>query len=144
MSATTDALGTAVDAENAAIFAYGVTTAFVSSGRRQTVAENIAAHRALRDALDEAIRAGGGTPPEAATGYTLPTQVTDGVSAARAALTAEDDCAEAYRQVLERAETPEARRLGVDGLTGSASRAAAWRMVLQQRPATVAFPGAPG
>lgn len=143
MSATTDVLGTAVDAENAAIFTYGVLTAFVSPARRQTVAEDIAAHRSRRDALVDAIRTAGANPPEPATGYTLPVRVTDGVTAARAALAAEIDCAEADREILERAETADARRLGVDGLTESALRASRWRAALQERPATVAFPGAP-
>ncbi|MGV9824675.1 ferritin-like domain-containing protein [Gordonia sp. NPDC003429] len=143
MSATTDALVDAADAENAAIFTYGVMTAFVSAARRVTVADYTAEHRAARDAVDAAITAAGGTPPEAAAGYTLAAPITDSVSAVRAGLSAENDCAVAYRVVLEQADSEAARRLGVDGLIASALRAARWRVVLRESPATVAFPGKP-
>ncbi len=143
MTATTDALAAATQAENAAIFTYGVTTAFVSATRRTTVADYTAAHRAARDALNAAILAGGATPPDMASGYTLPVQVTDPTSAARAALAAENDCATAYRSALERADSESARRLAVDQLTDCAQRAATWRAALGERPVTVAFPGQP-
>lgn len=138
---TTEALTKAADTENAAIFTYGVITAFVAAARRTTVAEYVAAHRSARDAVDAAITSRGGNPPPAAAGYTLPLEVTDSVSAVRAALAAEVDCTTAYRSLLEQADDEQARRLGIDGLTASALRAANWRVVLGQRPATVAFPG---
>ncbi|MFT4044567.1 MAG: ferritin-like domain-containing protein [Gordonia sp. (in: high G+C Gram-positive bacteria)] len=141
MSATTDALSAAVDAENAAVFTYGVMTAFVSAARRTTVAEYIAAHRTARDVVSAALTATGATAPVAAAGYTLPVAVTGSVSAVRAGIAAEDDCARAYRVVLEQADTQSARRIAVDGLTACAERAARWRAVLRQSPITVAFPG---
>ncbi|MFW0784724.1 ferritin-like domain-containing protein [Gordonia sp. CPCC 206044] len=141
MSATTDALSTAVDAENAAIFAYGVSTAFVTAIQRDTVADHIAAHRASRDAAVDAITAAGAQAPDAAAGYTLPVTVDNQSSAIRALLAAEVDCTVAYRAVLEQATDATARRLGVDGLTDSAVRAAGWRVYLRESPATVAFPG---
>ena len=48
MTAPTDALAAAVDAEDAAIFTYGVSTAYVSTARRSMVAEYVAAHRVRR------------------------------------------------------------------------------------------------
>lgn len=141
MSATTDALGKAVDAENAAIFTYGVITAFVSGSRRAAVSRDVAAHRARRDALAEAIRSSGAKAPEAAAGYTLPVAVADSGSAARAALAAESDCEAAFRALLEKAGSADARRLGVDGLTETALRAARWRVELRVLPTTEAFPG---
>ena len=64
-------------------------------------------------------------------------------SAARAALVAEEDCATAYRALLEQADDETGRRIGVDGLSESALRAARWRVVLQESPVTLAFPGSP-
>ncbi|GAB88810.1 ferritin-like domain-containing protein [Gordonia rhizosphera] len=143
MTETTDALSAAVDAENAAIFTYGVVTAFVSATRRDTVATFSAAHRAARDTLSQALIAAQAPVPEAAAGYTLPVAVKDPVSAVRALLAAEVDCTEAYRALLERADDAPARRLGLDGLTDSAVRAARLRAILRMSPVTLAFPGSP-
>ncbi|WP_168698601.1 ferritin-like domain-containing protein [Gordonia paraffinivorans] len=138
-----DPLVAAAEAENAAVFTYGVITAFVAAARRRLVADFEAEHRARRDEIDRAITAAGGTPPVAAAGYTLPIDVTGPESAARAALVAEEDCATAYRALLEQADDETRRRIGVDGLSESALRAARWRVVLQESPVTVAFPGSP-
>ncbi|AZZ81960.1 MULTISPECIES: ferritin-like domain-containing protein [Gordonia] len=140
---TGDPLVVAADAENAAIFTYGVITAFVAAARRRMVGDYAAEHRARRDEIDRAITAAGGTPPLAAAGYTLPVEVTDPETAARAALAAEVDCTTAYRALLEQADDEPGRRIGVDGLSDSAVRAATWRALLQETPVTVAFPGSP-
>ncbi|MFE0747444.1 ferritin-like domain-containing protein [Gordonia sp. NPDC058843] len=138
-----DPLVVAAGVENAAVFTYGVITAFVAASRRRTVADYAAAHRARRDEIERAIEAAGNTPPPAAAGYTLPVEVTDPATAARAALSAEIDCTNAYRALLEQAGDETGRRIGVDGLSESAVRAARWRVVLQESPVTVAFPGSP-
>ncbi|ANY23270.1 MULTISPECIES: ferritin-like domain-containing protein [Gordonia] len=138
-----DPLAVAAEAENAAVFTYGVITAFVAASRRRTVADYADAHRARRDEIERAIEAAGNTPPPAAAGYTLPVEVTDPTTAARAALAAEIDCTVAYRALLEQADDETGRRIGVDGLTESSVRAARWRVVLQESPVTVAFPGSP-
>ena len=77
MADTGDPLAVAADAENAAIFTYGVITAFVAAARRRMVGDYAAEHRARRDEIDRAITAAGGTPPLAAAGYMLPVEVTD-------------------------------------------------------------------
>lgn len=141
MSAATDALATAVDAENAAIFAYGVAVAYAANTRRGVVEEYTAAHRARRDEFARLITAAGATAPVAAVGYVLPVAVTDPVTAVRAMLTAEEDCARAHRVLLEKADTEAVRRAGVDALSEAAVRAARWRLVLQVSPSTVALPG---
>ncbi|MFW0796302.1 ferritin-like domain-containing protein [Gordonia sp. CPCC 205515] len=141
MSATTDALAKAVEVEDATIFAYGVSTAFVSAARRMTVAEYVAAHRVRRESLVAALTAAQAEVPEAAAGYTLPVAVTNAVTAVQALLAAEVDCTVAYRSLIEQADSGENRRLGLDGLTESTVRAANWRVVLRESPATVAFPG---
>ncbi|MEE3850620.1 ferritin-like domain-containing protein [Gordonia sp. LSe1-13] len=144
MTATTDALSIAVDTENAAIFTYGVSTAFVSAARRPTVAEYVAAHRVQRDALVDALNSADATVPEAAAGYTLPVEIDDSVTAVRALLSAEVDCTVAYRALIEQGDTPEIRRMALDGLTAASVRAANWRVALRDSPVTVAFPGSTG
>lgn len=141
MTETTDALAVAVNAENAAIFTYGVVAAYAAPSRAQTIAEYTAEHRSRRDESATALAAAKVDVPAAAPGYNLSAPVTDPVSALRAALIAEEDCAVAYRALMEQADDVPVRRLGLDGLTESATRAANWRLVLRISPATVALPG---
>lgn len=141
MSDTTDALGVAVDAENAAVYTYGVLTAFTVGERRTTVATDIAEHRARRDELNTTLVAAGGSARDTAAGYVLPVDVTNSTSATRAALAAELDCAQAYRALAERADVDRIRRLAVDGLTDCALRSAYWRAAAGITPVTTALPG---
>ncbi|WP_020107337.1 ferritin-like domain-containing protein [Nocardia sp. 348MFTsu5.1] len=141
MTTTTDAIAVALDAENAAIFTYGVVAAHAASVRDQMISEYTAEHRAQRTELEAALTVAQAAVPAAAAGYNLPVPVTDPVSALTVALAVEEDCAIAYRSVIEQAADPEGRRLGLRGLTASAVRAAQWRVVLRISPATVALPG---
>ena len=141
MTATIDALGEAVDAEHGAVYTYGVLTAFTTGERRTAVATYIAEHRARRDELNEALIGAGAPARSTAPGYILPVDVTNSATAARAALDAEQDTAQAYRSLAERADTPQIRRLAVDGLTESALRAAFWREASGIKPVTTALPG---
>src|SRR5690606_23027740 len=104
MSNDLDALGAAVDAENAAIFTYGVTTAFIGRAERPAVAEFIAEHRIRRTELNDDLVAAGGKARTPATGYQLPVEVKDPQTSATVLLDAEEDCARAYRAMLEQVE----------------------------------------
>lgn len=137
-----DALSTAADAENTAIFVYGLATAFATDDDRAAVGTYIAAHRVRRDALNNALVTAGSNERVPAAGYTLPFDVTDGATAGKAILQAENTCAQAYRALVEQASDTAARRLGVDGLTDSALRIAHWRASQGVSPTTVPFPGA--
>ncbi|ALG84560.1 ferritin-like domain-containing protein [Gordonia phthalatica] len=137
----TTALNDAADAENTAVFTYGVITAFTERDVRTTVAENIAAHRVRRDQLNEKLLAAGESERTPAAGYTLPVDVTDQDTAAKAATAAERDCETAYRALLEQADDSSVRRIALDGLTDCALRASYWRGVAGVTPLTVAFPG---
>lgn len=137
----TTALTAAADAENTAVFTYGVITAFTEHTVRATVAEDIAAHRVRRDQLNEKLLAGGEAERTPASGYTLPVEVTDQDTAAEVALAAERDCETAYRALIEQAEDTSVRRIAVDALTDCALRASYWRGVAGVKPLTVAFPG---
>ncbi|MGB3770268.1 MAG: DUF4439 domain-containing protein, partial [Rhodococcus sp. (in: high G+C Gram-positive bacteria)] len=81
--------------------------------------------------------------PQPAAGYTVPFPVTDPVAAARLAARVEEDCATAWRSVIERAESGFTRDTAIVALTESARRDASWRAILGIFPSTVPFPGAP-
>jgi hypothetical protein len=53
----------------------------------------------------------------------------------------EDDCAVAWRAVIEQATSEQDRAFAVAALTQAAVAAARWRQLLGIRPVTVAFPG---
>ncbi|KQR98823.1 hypothetical protein ASG12_10710 [Williamsia sp. Leaf354] len=141
MSEATDALAAAVEAENAAVFVYGVAVAYAAASRRDTIADFTAEHRSRRDELERLMLAAKVTAPLPAAGYVPPVSITDPVTAIQAVLAAEQDCARAYRALLERADDRSQRQAGVDALSDSARRAANWRLVLRISPATVASPG---
>lgn len=135
------ALNAAADAENTAVFTYGLLTAFTTGEVRRTVAQDIVDHRVRRDELNEILLADGQPERTPAAGYRLPIEVTDQGTAAQAAMAAEIDCEKAYRALLEQATDGAVRRTGVDGLTACALRSSYWRGIAGVSPRTVAFPG---
>lgn len=132
---------TAIEAENAAIFAYGIVAAFSNPARVNEVATHMATHRARRNALTDIAVEAGLTPPIAAAGYKIPFAVTDAVTAAQLAAQIESDTAAAYRALIEQADSEELRTFGIEGLTDAAIREAGWNLALGSTPATAAFPG---
>lgn len=141
MTPDQQALADALEAEYAAVYAYGVVLAYAADERYGIVAEHSAAHRARRDATVDTLTAAGVTPPAPRAAYTAPFPVTDPVAAARLAVAVETDSAVAWRAVVERAKTPEIRTTGVEALTEATLRLAAWRGILGDQPPTVPFPG---
>ncbi len=133
----------ALDAEYAAVFAYGVVAAFSNSSRAELVASNTAAHRARRDATIDALQAASVAVPEPAAAYAVPFPVTDAVSAARLAVQAETDTSVAWRSLIERSQSGATREMGVQALTESAVRLATWQQILGVTPSSTAFPGQP-
>lgn len=137
------ALLDALDAEYAAVYAYGLVAAYASPERGKLIAEHTAAHRARRDATIDALTAEGADAPPPEPAYTVPAPVTDPISAAQLAATVESDTAVAWCSVVERADTDTARRMGVEALTESAVRLAVWQAILGVSPSTTPFPGRP-
>ncbi|MBZ4324613.1 DUF4439 domain-containing protein, partial [Streptomyces huiliensis] len=68
---------TALAAEHAAVYGYGVVGARAAEERAQEAREAYEAHRARRDAMRRAVRALGGTPAAADAAYALPFPVPD-------------------------------------------------------------------
>lgn len=137
------ALVDALNAEYAAVFAYGVVGAFSNPARADLVATYAASHRARRDATIDALKAASVTAPQPATAYTTPFPVTDPITAAQLAAQAEEDTTVAWRSVVERSNSGPTRETGITALTEAALRLANWREILGVVPSTVAFPGRP-
>ncbi|HPY23529.1 MAG: hypothetical protein QG655_1585 [Actinomycetota bacterium] len=135
------ALYDAVGAEHAAIYGYGVVSAYSLPTRNELISEAMAQHRERRESLVAMLAARDIPAPLPAAGYQLPMPVGSPPEAARLAVRIEDDCAVAWRAVLEQSESDEDRRVALTALTQCAVLAARWRRVIGAWPVTRAFPG---
>lgn len=139
----TVALQDALATEHAAVWAYGLISAFVPPELTDQVDEAATAHRARRDATERMLSDTGVEPVPAAPAYRTPSPVTDLAGALVLAVTAEDDTAAAWRSVIERDAQPGLRTTALDALVGAAVRASRWRAAAGVPVRTVPFPGAP-
>ncbi|BCL16284.1 ferritin-like domain-containing protein [Micromonospora sagamiensis] len=137
-----EALGAALTAEYAAIFAYGPIGVRLTDAARRAAREAEAAHRRRRDDLVLRLSTGGGTVPADRAGYALPYPVTDRASALRLAVEVEERTAAYWRAALA-ATTGAERTRALAALTDCALRATRWRRTAGVTPSTVPFPGRP-
>jgi hypothetical protein len=137
--ATQDALG----AEHAALWVYGLVSAFLPADYEDALREGSNAHRARRDATELLLSGAGQSPRSAEPAYVLPQEVTDEAAALAVLVVAEADVTVAWRAVLERTDDKTLRAAGLAGLTDAAVRAARWRGAAGQTPRTPPLPGAP-
>ncbi len=135
------ALFDAVATEHAAIYGYGIVSAHSAPDDNDLVSQALAQHRERREAAIKMLTDGSAKAPLPAIGYQLPFVVANAVDAAKLAVRMENDCATAWRAVIEQARTDQDRTFGVTALTESAVLAARWNQVLGVWPVTVAFPG---
>jgi Domain of unknown function (DUF4439) len=135
------ALFDAVAAEHGVIYGYGLVSAHATPDLNDLVSGALAGHRARREKAIARLAARNVPAPVPAVGYRLPFDVDVPTDAAKLAVRMEEDCAVAWRAVLERAKTGEDRELAVTALKQCAVTAARWRQVLGVVPSTVAFPG---
>ncbi|MEU3270645.1 ferritin-like domain-containing protein [Saccharomonospora sp. NPDC006951] len=136
-----DALQRALAAEHAAVWVYGLVSAFLPADFGRGIDAGAAAHRDRRDACERVLAATGTAPVPAETAYLAPEEVTDEASAVALVITAEQDAAAAWHGVLERTDDAGLRTLACDSLIGSATRGTSWRMEAGRQPAAVALPG---
>ncbi|GAA4447917.1 ferritin-like domain-containing protein [Phytohabitans houttuyneae] len=137
---SSEALATALDAEHAAIFAYGPIGVRLDTASAADARQAEATHRARRDALVLRLTALGTTPPPAAPSYTLPYPVTDRAAALKLATEIEERTAAVWRAALPET-TEDDRASALAALTDCAVRATRWRRRAGISPATVPFPG---
>ena len=131
---TIRALQTALTAEHAAIYGYGVAGAYLTGSTQATATNDWVAHQVARDHLEAVLRSLGAQPIPAAVAYQLPAPVRNAGQAVALALVLEDRIATAYLGLVALSNVS-IRDFGAQQLQASALRAAAWR------GGTVAFPG---
>jgi len=133
------ALQSALAAEQAASYGYGIVGAILPQGSAQQAAASTdwVAHMRARDQLTALITARGATPVPAAVAYKLPRPVRTAAEARALATTLEDGVAQAYLALVGLPEKS-LRRFGAEQVRAAALRAQAWRGSVQ------AFPGLPG
>ncbi len=135
------ALYDAIAAEHAAIYGYGMVSAHSLPIRNYLVSTTLAEHRRRREQAVSLLTERSVSAPLPAIGYQLPMEVKSPTEAARLAVQMENDCAVAWRAVLEQTDSEQDREFAVTALTQCAVRAALWREVLGAWPVTEAFPG---
>jgi hypothetical protein len=135
------ALFDAVATEHAAIYGYGIVSAHSSPDENDLVSQALAQHRERREAAITMLTDRSAKAPLPAVGYQLPFAVANPVDAAKLAVRMENDCAVAWRALIEQATAEQDRAFGVTALTESAVLAARWNQVLGAWPVTSAFPG---
>jgi hypothetical protein len=140
--ASGDPFAAALEAENMAIFGYGVLGARLDDAGKVAARQAETTHRDQRDALLTKIMASGATPAPAPPAYELPFPVTDQDSALRLAIAIEDGVALAWRRALA-STTAEDRKAALDALMAAAVQSTRWREVAGITPLTVPFPGTP-
>jgi Domain of unknown function (DUF4439) len=133
---TTAALQSALAAEHAAVYGYGVVGANLSGSRQATAMTDWVAHQVARDTLEAMLRSRGAQPVAAAVAYRLPVTVRTPGQAASLAVVLEDRVATAYLGLVA-LSSPSIRQFGAVAVRAAALRAAFWR------GSTVAFPGLP-
>jgi hypothetical protein len=133
-AATVRALQSALAAEQAAVYAFGVIGAYLSGNDRATATTDWLAHQTAQDTIEAMLRSRGADPDAAAVAYQLPIAVRDQGEAVMLAVIIEDRIAAAYLGLVAVTATS-VRQFAAIQLQASALRAAAWR------GATIAFPG---
>ncbi|MEU9887374.1 ferritin-like domain-containing protein [Sphaerisporangium sp. NPDC051017] len=136
-----NALNKVLDAEHAAVYAYGFVGARTSGRQRSSATDGYNAHRARRDQLRGLIAARGGTPSESGAAYDLPFPVNAAADAARLAALVEDRVTAAYLE-LAAVEDASLRRLAALAMQESAVRGYGWRPAIADLPGWTAPVGA--
>ncbi|MDQ3592391.1 MAG: ferritin-like domain-containing protein [Actinomycetota bacterium] len=133
---TDAAVQTALAAEHAAIYAYGVCGGVLDAGTAGALMarEAFAVHQQRREGLESLLRDHGLDPVPAASGYALPRPVTGQTSAARLAQGVEERCGAVYAALVA-ASSGSTRRSAIGWLSDAATRGLDWGA------SATAFPG---
>ena len=137
----TRALGDALRSEYAAIFGYGVVSAYISGSRNSSIAEVWSAHRSRRNRIIHLIESSGEKTPLPELAYTSQDKVWDNLTAIQLAARIEDDCSVAWSRALQQCTTPECRKLAMQALLHTAEWTTRWRMAAGTSPAIDPLPG---
>jgi Domain of unknown function (DUF4439) len=130
------ALQSALSAENAAVYGYGLAGARLTGGQFAVAQGYWNGHRAARATLITMITGLGAAPVPAAAAYRPPFPVNSAGAAASLAAMLEDGVLTAYLGLVA-VDDPSLRAFGAQRMQSAAIRAAYWR------GSTVPFPGLP-
>lgn len=119
------ALQTALAAEQAASYGYGVVGAHVTGAAFNVASADCVVHERARDALAKLISSLGATPRAAAAAYQLPISVSSAADAARLAVDLELGVVASYVE-LAGIPDPRLRTLAATSMQGACVRAARW------------------
>ncbi|WP_370965833.1 ferritin-like domain-containing protein [Amycolatopsis sp. cg9] len=136
-----DPLQTALAAEHAAVWVYGLVGAFLPADFSEGEKSGAAEHALRRDFLQTTLAASGATPvaPEAA--YVPKNPVTDAKSASQVVATAEADCASAWLAVVNHTDDAGLRTTALHALVAASRRGTPWRSEAGEKPTAIAMPG---
>lgn len=132
-------LRTLLEAEHAAVYAYGVLGARLPDEPRTLARSAYDGHRARRDQLVARLVERGGDPEPPPPAYDVVVSSPD--QALALAVQLEEGLAVRWRDLVGGTDDRQLRSLGVAGLRECAVRAAQWREAAGVTPATVALPG---
>ena len=135
-SAAIRALQSALAAEHAAVYGYGIVGAYLAGSMQATATADWVAHQQAGNALETMLRARGAQPAAAAVAYELPVAVQAPAQAVSLAVIIEDRIAAAYLGLVT-VSASEIRTFAALHVQAAALRAASWS------GSTVAFPGLP-
>lgn len=138
-----EALQTALAAEHAVVWGYGVVGGRADDALRPAVLAADSAHRARRDGAAALVRRYGGEPVATEASYALPFPVPDRKAALRLAVHLEEGAAAAWRYAVAATDDRALRRVALAALTDAAVRATRWRLLVPATTPTVPFPGDP-
>jgi hypothetical protein len=131
------ALQSALAAEHAAIYGYGVVGAHLTGAPEQAAQRDWAAHQVARDTLEARLTSLGAAPVAAHDAYQLPFPVLSSNAAVSLAAFLENRVAAAYLGLVALDE-PGLRDWGAQQVRAAALRATSWS------GSAAAFPGLPG
>ena len=134
-----DLLRAVVEAEQAAVYGYGVLGARLDPVTRRLAVTSYDVHRARRDRIVAALEDRGGTAPRPLAAYDV--VVPDRAAALALAVHLEEGMALRWRALVSGTGDRELRQVAVSALQESAVRAAQWRRLAKVTPVTVPLPG---
>ncbi|RJQ76095.1 ferritin-like domain-containing protein [Amycolatopsis panacis] len=139
-----DSLQKALAAEHAALWVYGLVTAFLPAGDYGgALRAGHAEHTARRDTLTQMISSAKATPVATEAAYVPPKPVTDAASAAALVASSEADSAAAWLGVITHTDDSGLRTMALQALIAAARRGTPWRKEAGEKPTAVAMPGQP-
>jgi len=134
-----DLLRAVVEAEQAAVYGYGVLGARLDPVTRRLAVTSYDVHRARRDRIVAALEDRGGSAPRPQAAYDV--VVPDRAAALALAVHLEEGMALRWRALVSGTRDRELRQVAVSALQESAVRAAQWRRLAKVTPVTVPLPG---